>query len=137
MVRGYITLQELEENYEYKIIKRILKKEFPWIKNVFMKKENLEKYTVLFVTIEVDQDIFMEIYKVHLRAFPKREVEEGNTYESPFLSLIFEFADKSVGTGIEEDVVRTMNSVKKSKAIPPELKLPNERTWSVDVYFIK
>ena len=137
MVKGYITLQELEENYEYKIIKRILKKEFPWIKSVSMKEKNLEKYMVLFVKIEVDQDIFMETYEVHLRAYPKREVEEGNTYESPFLSLIFEFEDKSVASGIEEDVVTTMNSVKKSKAIPPELKLANERTWSVDVYFIK
>ena len=46
---GKTTPEEIYNVYTFKLIKRILKKKFPWIKDVFVNQEDLDKYTRIFL----------------------------------------------------------------------------------------
>ena len=39
-----MTYQEVIDNYEFKVAKKMLMREYPWIKDVFMNPEEINKY---------------------------------------------------------------------------------------------
>jgi len=50
-----MTLEELENNYEFKVAKRLLKKEYPWIKDVGIRvPEEINKWNLIFLDVIID-----------------------------------------------------------------------------------
>ncbi len=50
-----ITYEELMDNYEFKVSKKMLMREYPWIKDVTYKNpEDINKYNLIFIDIVVD-----------------------------------------------------------------------------------
>ena len=56
------TVEELYDNYEFKVVRRAIMKEFPWIKNVTVTRDNLDKYNTIFLDFEVDLHRLLESY---------------------------------------------------------------------------
>ena len=98
-----MTQEEVENNYTYKIVRKVLMSEYPWIKDVQLDVPRLENFKYV---------IFLDIYI--------------DPYESTILSLFF------VGTSpdmseLKLDVNITIEDVQKSPAIPPEMRMPDGR----------
>ena len=130
-----ITREEFLDNYEYKVIKRLLKKEFPFIIDV-VPTENFEDYSsVHFVYVIIDPNKFMEEYpEAKLYSYIKYLGEifmPGYVYG---MSFKFFFESEEDLYPIQEEISDTIRGVHNSNSIPSDLKLPT--TISVSGYFV-
>jgi hypothetical protein len=121
-----MTKEELEDNYEYKVTKRALMKEFPFIKDVIPPTEddiNRWKYSI-YLELVIDPYILGQTYGIPVWSVVTRLLRRGEDYWSPYLNTFFN--NREVIDTISRDMGTLMNGIHKSKALPDELKLPKE-----------
>ena len=128
-------VEEFLDNYEYKVTKRLVKKEFPYVIDI-IPTESFEDYkTLSFVFVVINPQKFMEVYsELDLRLYGYLEYLSqsfipGYIYGSS-LDFFFNY-DKSRNSSpdfksIENDIRDTIDSVHKSESIPKDLKLYGE-----------
>ena len=121
-----MTKEELENNYEYKITKRAMMREFPFIKDIYAKDDediNKWKYAI-YLELVIDPYILGQIYGIPVWDIVTRSLKRGEDYWAPFLGTFFR--DRDVTDTINRDLETLMNGIHKSKALPDELKLPKQ-----------
>ena len=122
---GKLTREEFLDNYEYKVTKRLLKKEFPFIIDV-VPTENFEEYeSVHFVYVIIDPNKFMEEYPEariwsHLK-YLSEIFMPGYVYG---MSFKFFFDTEEDYLPLQKEIEETIRGVHYSQSIPPDLKLP-------------
>jgi hypothetical protein len=118
-----MTEQELNDNYEYKVTKRALLREFPFIKEVFIKfPDEIDKYnTMIFIDVVIDPYALSHMFGVKMDKVVDRYLRSGEPYWSPYISSYF--ADRDDSDDIKREIHNLLNGVHNSTAIPPELKL--------------
>lgn len=120
-----MTVEEVYDNYEFKVILRILKKEFPWVVNLTVEKEDLEKYKgLIFLTVHINPYKLSEYYDVKLWKWLLYRVDERKE-PVEFMSL-FSFVDeeyKEKMVEVEKDLKDTLSDIQNSSAIPDNLRL--------------
>ena len=145
MAHQHVTQKEVEDSYEFKLIKRILKQEFPWIIDVKVPSdEEIDKYALIFVDLIIDPFILQRKegwpFNSYMRSYfnPQFAFMMGNkdyTYQSSYLSTIYNIARDESGP-IEREIESTLRSVQKSPAIPSDLKLGKDRSFAIGSYTI-
>ena len=118
-----MTKEELENNYEYKITKRALMREFPFIKDIYAKDDddiNKWKYSI-YLELVIDPYILGQIYGIPVWNLVTRSLQRGEPYWAPYLGTFF--TDRDVTDTIDKDMGDTILAIHKSKALPDELKL--------------
>jgi hypothetical protein len=121
-----MTKEELENNYEYKITKRALMKEFPFIKEISARDEhdiNRWKYSIYLEAV-IDPYILGQMYGIPVWPYVTRSLQKGEPYWAPYLNTFFNNSD--VIDRINKDMGNTILTIRKSKALPDELKLDKE-----------
>jgi hypothetical protein len=121
-----MTKEELENNYEYKITKRALMKEFPFIKEISTKSDddiNRWKYSI-YLEVVIDPYILGQIYGIPVWPYVTRSLQRGEPYWAPYLNTFFNNSD--VIDRINREMGNTILTIRKSKALPDELKLNKE-----------
>ena len=53
MVNNPMTYDELLNNYEFKIAKKMLMREYPWIKDVKIKEDEINKWNLILSLIHI------------------------------------------------------------------------------------
>ena len=129
------TVEELYDNYEFKVVKRAIMKEFPWITDVTVTQDNLDRYSTIFLDFEVDLPRLLETYEWEPYRSAQRAWDENKYFHSMHLSLLgnisFEEA-KPVNRAIE----KLYEGVHNSPALPKDLRLKSGRRFSIgDFYF--
>ena len=129
------TVEELYDNYEFKVVKRAIMKEFPWITNVTVTQDNLDRYNTIFLDFEVNLPRLLETYGWGPYRSAQRAWDENKYFNSMHLSLLgdvqFEEA-KPVAEAIE----KLYKSISQSPALPKDLRLNTGRRFSIgDFYF--
>jgi hypothetical protein len=121
----HYTKEYVESSYQFKVIKRVLFKEFTWIKNISIYEEYLDKYTTMFLIAEIDPIKFCDVYNVKISKFfnPNKFSVIMNSPQS--LSTIFDI-DFDEGRLIENEIDKYIQYVKNSP-IPDELMLDRSR----------
>jgi hypothetical protein len=135
-VRNPMTPEELRNNYEYKVVRRGLMKEFPWITDVFFNEDEINDYNLIFLEIVVDLKKMEEYFGWGIAPYLKDRIERGEKYRAIFPSLILNVSyeeGKSKVTDLIEDM---MDAIHKSPALPDELKLPDGRMFRVSAYVV-
>jgi hypothetical protein len=122
---GKITREEFLDNYEYKVTKRLLKKEFPFIIDV-VPTENFEDYnSVHFVYVVIDPNKFIEEHpEAKLYSYIQYLGEifmPGYVYG---MSFKFFFESPEDLYPIQGEIEDTIRGVHFSNSIPSDLKLP-------------
>ena len=85
-----MTQEEVENNYVYKIVRKVLMREYPWIKDVQLDVPRLENFTyVIFLDIFIDPYELGKEQEWDVARWIDRSVEQGEQYESMSLSLFF------------------------------------------------
>jgi hypothetical protein len=119
-----MTKEELYNNYEYKVIVRAIKQEFPFIKNIYVRDdETINKYES-YIFLDADINPFEMSQKYNLRLYPilLNYLKRGEPYWGSYLSLFTKGGPdetSQINRAIEELIVGIHNS----PAIPQELKL--------------
>ena len=136
--------QEVESSLPFKAVKKILKKNYPFIVKLVV-PDDVEKYNSLIFL-----DIYIDIFKL-MEIMPKYELD--NFYKKYYLNHSepniwgsSSFAAFVNGGPIQEridyfkpiidDILKILHSVAKSQAIPRELRLANDRVFDISNFYI-
>ena len=129
------TVEELYDNYEFKVVRRAIMKEFPWIKNVTVTQDNLDRYNTIFLDFEVDLPRLLETYGWDAYRSAQRAWDENKYFHAMHLSL---FGDVSYEEAkpITDGIEKLYRAVHESPALPKDLKVKSGRRFSIgDFYF--
>ena len=141
---NYVTHDEVVNSYEFKLMKRILLREFPWIKDVVVPTdEEINEYNLIFLDIVMDPfELQREVgwplatwIKLYLTTPTFAYAPNNYSYVSSYLSTMFD-TDRDNTSPIHNEIESTMRSVQKSAAIPHDLKLGKDRTFAIGEYAI-
>jgi hypothetical protein len=117
------TEEELYNNYEFKIIKRALIREFPWVKDVYTKPEDLMNYNSIFLSVVIDPIELGEQMDWTPNPWVIKSHEQDLEYHSPYISLFFINLHESETDDLNEKLKDLIDNVRNSPALPRELKL--------------
>ena len=132
----YVTKEEVENSYEFKLIKKILKREYPWIKDVLLHSdEEINEYALIFTEVLFDPFELQRETGWPFNAFMKFYFGGKNfiypnepfLYKTSYLTTIYN-VDRDETSDITNGVENIMRQVSKSPAIPSDLKLGKDRT---------
>jgi len=128
-----ITYEEFLNNYEFKIVKKMLKREYPWIKDVYIKDiDELNKYNLIFVDISIDPFELERTYGWRIAWYVSSRLKIGEGFWSPYLSTFLKYpTDADQARRLIERMNEDMSSVHKSPALPEDLRLPGTRKTQI------
>ena len=119
-----MTQEEVENNYTYKVIRKVLMREYPWIKDVQLDVPRLENFKyVIFLDIFIDPYVLGEEYDWKVARWIESSIRNNEPYESTSLSLFFNESMDEMRE-LKTEVEKTIGDVQQSPAIPPEMRLP-------------
>lgn len=137
-VRKHYTLDELYNNYEFKVVKKVLMREYPWIKDVSVNPKDLDYYNIIFMNLDFDPIKLGEDKDWELSPWVKKAYDEGKYYHEMYLSLFYNKISFEDSDELKQELESLMNSVHNSPALPKDLKIEGERKFTVgDFYFNK
>ena len=131
----HITPDELRSNYQYKVSARILKQQFPWIKEITFRPDEVNKYGLIFLDITMDPNILSEETGWQLTSYAKHDLDRYGDYKSPYLSTTMDITYEQ-SKEVTNQMEKVLDSVDKSPAIPRDLKLPEGRKLAIGTYII-
>jgi uncharacterized protein YktA (UPF0223 family) len=121
-----MTREELENNYEYKVTKKALMREFPFIKDVFVKEdEEINKWSFgIFLDLIIDPFAFGHQYGFRVWGPVINYLKRGESYMSPYLSLFIGDSNRiDLATPVNRAMEELMDGIHTSPAIPYDFKL--------------
>ena len=141
---NYVTPTEVENNYEFKLMKKVLRQEYPWIKDVLVPSdEEINKYNLIFLPIVIDPFMLQKEVGLPLERWIKRYLSDEHykqmnrqyAYVSSYISTMFN-GDRDISTLLQGELDITMRSVGRSAAIPNDLKMGKGRQFSSGEFLI-
>ena len=119
-----MTYEELLNNYEYKITKKGMMREYPFIIDVLdTNEEDFTKYeSVVFVTLVIDPFILANMFGVKVWGGVTRALKRGDDFDSPTLSI---FLENSIDLGIKvrQSIDDFTDTIHRRRAIPDEYRM--------------
>ena len=132
-----ITYDELLDNYEFKVGKRILTREYPWIKDVYMRNpDDVNKYNLIFMDIMFDPFQLAEQEGWRMASYVVRSIERGDDFWSPYLSTFYS-SHPDDARALVQKIDKSLEDLHKSPAIPQDLKLPATRKLNVGSFHVQ
>ena len=128
MAKHY-TEEEIKNNYEFKVIVRLLKREFPFIKDVnFKHNEDINKWNdSLYINLDIDPFVLSHMYGLPLWKVIVDYLRRGESYWTPYISIFLDGNDRvRDAEPINKAIGELVHGIHKSPAIPNELKLGKE-----------
>lgn len=123
-----LSKKEIEESYVFRLIKRAIKKEFPFVKDVRVDDVSLPHYNTIFVDMVLD----FETLKRELNMEPQPWIRrEKLPYSAIGLNLILK-GDEDILNDIRKKFESIIDKVSKASAIPEEYILYNKRSHRVN-----
>ena len=121
-----MTKEELYNNYEFKVTARALKREFPFITNVYVNEEEINKYNrMIFFQVDINPYLLSQQYGLPLSNYVDGQLRSGGDYWGPWLSFFLK-GGVDAASPINRAIDLLVYSIHDSPAIPQELKLGKE-----------
>ena len=122
-----MTIEQIKESYMFRIIKKALMREYPWIKDVEVDEKDFNDYkTIIFLRAYIDPYELGEEMDWEVARWVTPGYDGGTT-----LSMFFKRNDPDY-YGLTDEVNEFIDEVRISPAIPDELKLPPPKNaWSI------
>ena len=119
-----MTKEELENNYTYKVVCRVLKRQFPFITDISVDEEDLSKYKrSIFLNISVNPFVLGQMFGVRVASYVTRELERGNTYQTLYLSIMFGGFSSDEMHELQELIRKVIKTTTQSSSIPHEMRV--------------
>jgi hypothetical protein len=134
---GYqYSTEELYNNYTFKLIRRALMREFPYIKNVFVNQSDLGKYSTIFLNFDFDPAIWGEMYDDPMVKWLRDVTDKGGYVDLSYPTTATDMGYEEYQP-IKKSIEKVMSDVFNSEAVPQELKIQGQRpvaigTWHVN-----
>ena len=134
---GYqYSTEQLYDNYTFKLLRRALMREFPYIKNVFVNFFDLGRYNTIFLNFDFDPAIWGEMYNDPMVKWLKDVTDEGGYIDLSYPTTATDMSYDEYQP-IKKSIQKVMSDVFNSEAVPKELKIQGQRpvaigTWHVN-----
>ena len=129
-----MTPEQLNDNYEYKVTKKILMREYKWIKDISFDGNEINRYGLIFLDFYINPFELSDETGWAISKWCLNDIEKGEPYKSLYLSSVMKVSYEDA-KDITKSIQKTMDSINKSSVIPQALRLPNNRRLSIG-YFI-
>ena len=126
-----MSVEELNDNYQFKVIKKALMREYPWIKNVFVTEDDLNKYSLIFYNIDIDPIELGEEMGWEVTPWVKIAADRDKEYHGMYFSLFFNAINYDQTKDLQAELNDLANSVGQSPAFPKDLLLKGNRQFSL------
>jgi hypothetical protein len=120
------TTEEIQNNYEFRVIKRMLKKEFPYIKDMRLSHNWNDYKSLLFVVVDINLHELLQSLGVPIT---KSSIPWSSDAGYPYLSMFFSSKIDSTYniSDLAKQMQSTINKIQESKtSIPLDMKLPRD-----------
>ena len=132
---GNTTPEQIYDVYTFKILKKALKREFPWIKDVFVRQEDLDLYTTIFLNFEFDPTEFSESYGFETKEWLQELIDEGKYLDYSYPNLINDM-NYEEWKSVRDELRSLIKDVSENPALPDELKFRGRSidlgTWHIN-----
>ena len=129
------TPEKIYNVYAFKLIKRSLMKEFPWIKDVFVRQDDLNNYTTLFLNFEFDPTEFSKAYGLETKTWIQELIDEGKYLDYSYPNLINDMSYED-WRPVRDNLRRTIKDVTDNPSLPDEFKFDKRNielgTWHIN-----
>ena len=115
-----MTYEQIIDNYEYKVVKRLLKKEYPWIKDVVVKDDNdeINKYNLIFLDVTIDPYELGRQEDWTVSKYLDRSINEEGEYWSPYLSMFYKDVSWEDAKPLQDGINKSLESIHTSPSPP-------------------
>lgn len=120
---------ELENTYEFKVIRKMLMRTYPWIKDFSV--DSVGKYHI-FVKIKMNPYELAVEKDWKIQHYYKTRLINGESIVSSYFQVIYVIPYEE-GKDLVSEIEDSMNSVRKSMALPEELKFPGNYDYDIHV----
>lgn len=121
-----LTLEQLYNNYQFKLIKRTLMREYPWVVDVRATEEDLIKYkSIVFVNIVFDGPRFEKDTGLKLASWAYEPWASNNVL---YLSTFIKNDQEREAKDLQREMQNLVTTIANSTVIPNELRLPKTIT---------
>lgn len=121
-----LTLEQLYNNYQFKLIKRTLMREYPWVVDVRATEEDLIKYkSIVFVNIVFDGPRFEKDTGLKLASWAYEPWASNNVL---YLSTFIKNDQEREAKDLQREMQNLVTTIAHSTVIPNELRLPKTST---------
>ncbi len=123
-----MTKEELENNYEYKVAKKVLLREFPFVKDVTVTNdEDINKWTYnLYLQIVINPYILSTAYGYPVFRWVTTALKRGEPYWSTYLSLFVDANHRDDMRKLQTKMEEILDGIHHTTALPSEYKLDKQ-----------
>jgi hypothetical protein len=130
------TPDELRNNYEFKVVKRALMREYPWIKDVIINEEEINRFSIIFIELAIDHELFAQTYDSELTSWVKTAIKHDKKYRGMYPGIILKSNDDATQSKITNGIEDIIDAIHNSPALPQELKLKDGRKLKIGAYIV-
>jgi len=117
------TKESIENSLEFRTAFKLLKRRFPFVKNIELTNDWDNYSSLLFIDVTVDVDSLVKKYDIQLRPVSKYNIVYGVTaYLTMLVRAVQEDTDKL--RDIESEMADILNKLNLSPALPDDGRLP-------------
>lgn len=135
-IESHMSGEDLMNNYEFKVVKRALMKEYPWVKDVTFNDDELDQYNLIFLNLIVDPISMGESYDYTMNPWVKSAIDRDETYKGTYPSLLFDVSYEEGKDEVTEPINDMFVQIHNSPALPQDLRLPEGRSFTVGSYIV-
>jgi hypothetical protein len=122
-----MTKEEIENTYEFKIIKKVVMKEFPFIKDVFISEDDnkqLDDYNyTYYISAKIDPFIMTNLYGGQVWSLLIDMMKKNGYYSSTFMTTFVRPEDRDPISKISNELKSLVWSIHNTETLPREFKL--------------
>ena len=127
-----MTEQEVLDNYEFKVAKKMLLREYPWIKSVSLEADKINKWNIIFIDLHIDPYELGREQGWEVLRWVTQTIRRGEPYWSPYLSSFYEGTKMyEVVSPLTDEMNDMLRELHRSPALPIDLRLPGDRKFQV------
>ena len=130
-----MTYEQLIDNYEFKIAKKMLLREYPWIKDVVIREDEINKWNLIFLDVTIDPYELGRQEDWTVTRYLDRSINDLGEYWSPYLSSFFRDVKWEDARPLQDSINKQLESIHTSPALPIELRLPGTRKFQVGSWY--
>jgi len=130
-----MTYEQLIDNYEFKIAKKMLLREYPWIGDVVINEDEINKWNLIFLDVVIDPyELGRQMGWTPTR-YLRRRIEEDGEYWSPYISTFYKDVTWDDARPLQDGINKSLESIHTSPALPSELRLPGTRKFQIGSWY--
>ena len=113
-----MTYEQLIDNYEYKIAKKMLLREHSWIKDVNIKVDEINKWNLIFLEITIDPYELGRQEDWTVARYVGINIKDNGEYWSPYLSTFYKDTTWEEARPLQDGINKSLESIHTSPALP-------------------